>query len=77
MKASCYLLIIKNGEIDFRKSSYSAKIGQIPIKINIEIPDKAFKEPTLTANLKIDEKDFNSFIEYAEFELKKLKEEPT
>jgi len=74
MKTSCFILVEKNGDITFRKGSYSTKIGQIPIKLNIEIPDKAFKEPALIANLKIEDKEFDNFIEYAEFKLENLKE---
>lgn len=74
MKVSCYLLVNKEGGIDFRKAQYTTKIGQIPIKINIEIPDIAFENPILEGTLRVSEKDFKNTIKELEFELKQLKE---
>ena len=73
MKASCYLLIDRTGNIEFRKAQYTAKIGQIPIKINITIPDSAFIDPMIQANLEITKEQFNNTIKELEFELKMLK----
>ena len=67
-------MVRKNGEVEFRKTSYSTKTGQIPIKINIEIPDSAFKDPILEGTLKITEEDFQNTIKELEFELKRLQE---
>ena len=72
MKTSCYLVVNKTGDIKFTKTSYTAKIGSIPIKINIEIPDSAFREPVLQGTLKVSEEQFNNTLEELEFELKTL-----
>lgn len=75
MKVSCYLLVNRDGNIEFRKSQYTTKMGQIPIKINIEIPDKAFRSPFLEGTLRVSESDFNNTIRELEFELIRLKED--
>lgn len=87
MKTSCYLLVDKRGNVELRKTSYTSKFVQIPIKINIIIPDSAFKEriiknareivraPLLSANLEITEDQFDQKIKELELELKLLKED--
>jgi hypothetical protein len=65
----------RNGTIEFRKAQYTAKIGQIPIKINIAIPDSAFIDPMIQANLEITKEQFNNTIKELEFELTRLRED--
>lgn len=75
MKTSFYVIVDKKGNTIFRKEQFTTKPGQIPVKINLNIPDSAFKEPTLIANIEINEEQFKNTIEELEFNLTKLKEQ--
>ena len=71
MKTSCYLIVNKKGDLEFRKSSYSLKLGEVAIKINISLPDSIFSEPTLEGSLTLTEEQAKDRrIKELEFELK-------
>lgn len=74
MKDKCFLIVGINGIKDMRKTNPSLGSGEISVKINIDIPDKAFFTPQLEGTLKVPEDAFSKKIQELEFELKRIKE---
>ena len=55
MKGSCFLIVNINGIADMKKKIPNLKFDELSIKVYVEIPDKLFKKPLLTAKIIIDE----------------------
>lgn len=69
MKDSFVLIVKKSGISRMRKNAGYLNLGEIAVKINIEIPDSAFTTPTFSASLKLDEDQIPEFkIEPIEIE---------
>lgn len=69
MKDSFVIIVKKSGVTRMRKNAGYLNLGEIAVKINIEIPDSAFITPTFSAKLKLDENQIPEFeIEPIEIE---------
>ena len=76
MKDYCFLIVGSNGVRDFRKREYNLKMGEIAIKLNLDIPDSVFENPLFEGDLKISERQARGkIIRELEFKLKRLEEQ--
>ncbi len=75
MRDTIYLIVNKDGVVGMRKQSYTLKIGEVAIKINVNLPAGLFNSPLLEGNIKLTEEQIKDrVITELEFELKRLKE---
>lgn len=61
MKAPFYLIVKKNGSTRTMKTKPDLKWDEISIHINLELPDNLFKKPTLSAEIKLSDKECPGF----------------
>lgn len=74
MRGSVYLIVNKNGVVAMRKSEYSLKIGEVAIKINLDLPNSLFNSPMLEGSIKLTpEQVKDRVLTELEFTLKRLK----
>jgi hypothetical protein len=74
MKDTCYLVINKRGIQKMYKNAPPHLVGEIAVKLNLNIPDKAFEPARFEGTISIDKDSVKESIYELEFELKRLKE---
>ena len=67
MKDKCFLIVGRNGIKDMRKTKPALGSGEISVKINFSIPDKAFSQPQFEGTLEVPEEMVDKKIQELEF----------
>lgn len=55
MKTTIYLTADRHGITQMRKSYTGARRGEVVIKLNVEVPEKAFQPPVLEQNIVVND----------------------
>lgn len=55
MKTSCYLIVGANGAIRINKRTYSLNWDEVAIALTLDIPDRLFERPMLSATITLPE----------------------
>lgn len=53
MKITCWLAVTENGGVKSRKNKPDVRANEIPIRLDLDIPDELFQRPVLQANVKV------------------------
>lgn len=55
MKATIFLIVDRNGVQGMRKSLPDVRRGEVPVKLNITVPQEAFAPPMLVQDVQVDD----------------------